>query len=579
LNRLASPSSSLRDYSQAANCPNNTDEGHAQRLLRAVKGRCHFVAEWGKFIFYDGKQWKVDIGGVQLLAETTAVTKQLCSEAAALDDDLKAERKRLIDEAKQSEGLRFKTNSTALLKAQQGIAISATTLDTHHMYLPVANGIVDLENMTLGQHDPSSLNTNCLPWLYDAASACPRWMKFLEEVLPDADTVAFVQRLVGYFLTGSTCEQVLAFCYGSGSNGKTVFVRILQDLLGPFAIQCPTGMLIEARHERPTTDQADLRGKRLGVCAETPSGMYWNEPLVKQLTGSDRMKARRLYQDFEEFEPTHKLIVCGNYKPRVRGQDLGIWRRIRLIPFERTFAEQDRDPRLMERLRAEMSGILAWAVEGCVLWQRDGLGTSAKVKGATSDYRQESDVLAQFVAECCAVGTANVVSRAALYHAFAGWMQAQGDQHYPRQKGFAELVRGHGYDECWRTINGSKARCWLGIGLLDPAGCTKESYSAKLPPDSSHEGDFVEKGVPSVVWGGQWEAIKTGEEAGAKKQGNPALQSVPDMGPPTVEEKDDQWLALAGKTERLVAFERGRVNSGELSAELGDREQEQSVAR
>jgi hypothetical protein len=157
-------------------------------------------------------------------------------------------------------------------------------------------------------------------------------------------------------------------------------------------------------------------------------------------------------------------------------------------------------------------------------------------------------------------------------------MKTQGDEHYPGTKAFADLVRGHGFNEGSRTVNGRRARCWLGIGLLDPSSYTKESDSAELPAACSHEGDFVEEGVPSVTCGGKSETMETVEE-GAKKQGNLARQSFSDMAPPTVEEKEAQWLALAGKAGRLADFERGCVNGGESRAEPGDGEVEQSIAR
>jgi putative DNA primase/helicase len=520
----------------------NTDEGHAERLANAVAGRCHFVKEWNDFVFYEGGKWQVDAGGVRLLSETKAITTQLCEEAKEAID-----RKRqgaLLDEARQSQNMRFKKGAMDLLKAQVGVAISSEALDRHEMLLPVANGVLDLESGLLLPHSPSYLNTLGLPWAYDPSCDCPRWKMFLEEVLPDADTIVFFHRLVGYILTGSTREQVLAFCYGGGANGKSVCVRILQELLGPYAIECPMAMLIASRYDRPTTDQADLRGKRLAVCTETPSGQGWNEPLVKHLTGSDKVKARKLYQDFQEFDPSHKLLVCGNYKPDVKGSDEGIWRRLLVIPFERTFPEDKRDTKLVEKLRIELPGIPVWAAEGCRLWQESGLGISAKVRGATSTYRNETDLLAPFLGARCTLDPKNVVSRGQLYGAFVDWMKLQGESSWPSTRAFIELVRSHGYEEGWGTFACKKDRAWKGIGLLSLDGHTLKCDGEESPLDPAREGEVVVGNT--FTCGDSWQAPEV--EAGKGPDlSNLAKNPISDEAPKAAGDIEKQWEALFGE--------------------------------
>jgi putative DNA primase/helicase len=475
----------------------NTDDGHAKRLLVHVKGRCHFVVEWLKFIYDTGKKWELDPAGVRILAETEAITKQLLIEAAETDD--KDVRQAKVDEAKSTESLRSKTNAVALLKAQQEIAISSRELDTHPMLLNCNGEVVDLENGKVLPYSSSLHLTKCLPWPYLKGAPRKRWLQFLAEVLPDDETVNYVQRLIAYYLTGSTVEQILVFCYGLGANGKTIFIRVLLALLGEYAIQSPMTMLLETQNERHSTELADLRGIRLTACTETPAGQAWNEPLVKQLTGSDKIRARKLYQDHEEFEPTHKIIVVGNYRPRVKGSDLGIWRRLKLIPFERTFAEGKRDPHLLEKLLAEMPGILAWAIEGCLLWQRDGLGSSQKITEATSAYRDESDILGPFLLECCVVNPDARTVRPAMYAAFAKWSEQQGYKRPPSPQAFAEMMRCRGFDDTGTMRVGGKSKpVWRGVGLLDgsaamaamPAMGISGNFSTAQP----HEGDFVENG-------------------------------------------------------------------------------------
>jgi len=220
----------------------NTDDGHAKRLLVHVKGRCHFVVEWLKFIYDTGKKWELDPAGVRILAETEAITKQLVIEAAETDD--KDVRQAKVDEAKSTESLRSKTNAVALLKAQQEIAISSRELDTHPMLLNCNGEVVDLENGKVLPYSSSLHLTKCLPWPYLKGAPRKRWLQFLAEVLPDDETVNYVQRLIAYYLTGSTVEQILVFCYGLGANGKTIFIRVLLALLGEYAIQSPMTMLL-----------------------------------------------------------------------------------------------------------------------------------------------------------------------------------------------------------------------------------------------------------------------------------------------------------------------------------------------
>jgi putative DNA primase/helicase len=369
----------------------------------------------------------------------------------------------------------------------------------HPMLLNCDNGVIDLSTGKLLPHSADLLLTKCLPWPYIANAPCTRWLQFLAEVLPDEKTVEYVQRLIGYYLTGSTVEQILIFLYGLGANGKTIFVRVLLALLGEYAIQSPMNMLLETKNERHSTELADLRGVRLAACTETPAGQAWNEPLVKQLTGSDKIRARKVYQDNEEFEPTHKIIVAGNYRPRVKGSDLGIWRRLKLIPFERIFADGKKDPHLLERLLAEMPGILAWAVEGYQLWHRDGLGSSRRVNEATSAYRDESDILGPFLVERCIVAPDAKVTRSAMYVAFTEWQKAQGYTHFPTPQAFAEWMHIRGFEDCTMRVGGAKPRSWRGVELRDGyTGYTGGTISDKLLAASSHEENFVENGVPGV---------------------------------------------------------------------------------
>jgi P4 family phage/plasmid primase-like protien len=320
-----------------------------------------------------------------------------------------------------------------------------------------------------------------LQWDYAPDAGCPEWKGFLGEVLTDPETVEYVQRLAGYCLTGDVSEHAVVFCYGRGANGKSVLLNALLTLLGDYATQAPTSMLVSSQGERHPTELITLHGRRFVVCAEVPGGKAWNEELIKSISGGDPISARGMREDFWTFQPTHKLLRSGNHKPFVRGQDEGIWRRWHLLPFERTIPVPERDRKLPERLAAEMPGILAWAVQGALTWQRDGLKPSAKVLAATSAYRTESDRLAPFIEERCTLDGHGITSRASLYRAYLTWSGEQGERHPLSTRTFSELVRGKGVAECWTRENGKRCQGWRGIEL---AGNSSNSSTPDSPLDS-----------------------------------------------------------------------------------------------
>lgn len=308
--------------------------------------------------------------------------------------------------------------------------------------------------------------THHTPIAYDEKATAPTWLRFLDEVFSgDSDLIAFLQKAVGYSLTGDVREQCLFIGHGVGSNGKSVFLNILHKLLGSLSLQAAPDLLMADKQRRHPTEQADLFGKRLVICQETEEGRRLKEVLVKQLTGGDTVRARRMHEDFWEFSPSWKIWLSTNHKPEIRGTDHAIWRRIRLIPFNVKFHDPGdgwpiKDLSMEEKLTAELPGILTWAVQGCLAWQRHGLQAPPAVKQATEGYRQEMDVLAAFLAECCVIQPHCQVSAADLYAAYTQWCERSGE--------FAEKQRKFGM--CL-TVRGfqriKKSDYWYsGIGLL-----------------------------------------------------------------------------------------------------------------
>jgi len=465
----------------AARAYGMTETGGAELLAARLAGDWHYIRERGKWINFDGKRWTFDLGEVTLMDRTKLIAREFLAEAERGMKEDDARSRQWAQFAATAQRRNSRHNFAELAKSERGIAISFDDFDRDAWALNCANGTLDLRDGLLRPHRREDRITRLLPWEYDAKAECPRWKSFLGEILPDPETVEYVQRLCGYCLTGNVSEHVVVFCYGIGANGKSVFLNSLLTLLGDYGTQAPTSMLISSPNERHPAELVTLHGRRLVVCAEVPGGKAWNEELIKSISGGDPISARGMREDFWTFQPTHKMLISGNHKPDVRGQDEGIWRRWHLLPFERTIPPGERDLKLTETLAAEMPGILAWAVRGCLDWQRDRLKPSAKVLAATADYRTESDRLAPFIQECCVLDPRAIISRAALYRAYQTWSVEQGERRPLSTKTFAELVRGKGATERWTRENGKRCLGWGGIEL---AGNSSNSNPNALPPNS-----------------------------------------------------------------------------------------------
>ena len=295
------------------------------------------------------------------------------------------------------------------------------------------NGTLDLRTGKLRPHRREDLITSRSSVAYVADAPCPRWQRFLAEVFePNPDAAVFVQRFAGYSLTSDTSAQCLLFAHGGGANGKGVFFHIIAKLLGGLATTVPFDTFVHRRNgEIPGHTLASMFGKRVVMAPEGNKGDRLAEGLIKQVTGGDAITARFMYKDPFNYQPAFKLWMSSNHEPEIRGNDDGIWRRFKLVPFEVSF-EGRRDDHLEDALDAELPGILAWAVRGCLDWQRDGgglrgLGQSASVTEATVAYRSESDTIGRFLAECCVTHVQDAKTKTtAVYDAYRSWAERTG---------------------------------------------------------------------------------------------------------------------------------------------------------
>lgn len=355
----------------------------------------------------------------------------------------------------------------SLAKSEPGIPVDPSEMDADPWLLNCSNGTIRLTTGELRPHERRDLITRLAPVDYDRQAACELWEKFLDRIQEgNYDVIHFIKRALGYALTGSTREQALFVLWGKGANGKSTALNMVKEILGTYARQTPTETLLYKPTPTLNNDIARLDGPRFVAAFESDSGRRLAESLVKQLTGGDSVAARFLYGEYFDFVPQFKLFLSTNSKPQIRGVDNGIWRRLRLIPFNVQIPEVEQDKELPDKLRLEAPGILAWLVHGCRWWFDEGLGTPPEVLTATADYRAEMDVLADFLGECCIVAPGATATAADLYCAYGTWASDQGlrEKEKLKQRTFGICLSDRGFQR--RRGTGGRFQ-WVGVGLKE----------------------------------------------------------------------------------------------------------------
>jgi len=443
----------------------HTDLGNAERFVAAHGHALRYLAAGNKWLCWDGSRWAFD-ATLEVQRRAKRVIRDLRADVAALQEGgHRDDAKDLAKHAARSESAASMRALLECARAEAGIAITPAALDVDPWKLSVANGTLDLHTGTLRPHCPADLITKLVPVAFDPAARCDRWESFVLQVMEgNEQLVNFLQRAVGYSLTGSTEEQCVFFLYGSGANGKSTFLEILRALLNDYASQADFTTFLERQSDGPRNDVARLFGARLVTSAEVGEGKRLNESLVKSLTGSDTVTARFLHQEHFEYRPSFKLWLAANHRPVIRGTDQAIWRRFRLVPFNLQLEPAQRDPHLAETLRDELPGILAWAVAGCLLWQRDGLNPPAEVVVATDAYRRESDTLGAFLEEYCELGAEFVQPASELYRAYKQWTEVAGEFQLS-QTAFGRRLEERGITAEKRGTGAARTKWRLGVRL------------------------------------------------------------------------------------------------------------------
>lgn len=458
-----------------------THLANSHRIRHYYKGRIWYALGVG-WVMWTGKFWRSDPTNEGSIATgfIDGLSRRIAAEAGeatrlAADESDTEKRKSLMERAEalikwavQSENER--TIAAGLKLTKHALLIEYNTLNSDPWLFNVQNGTIDLRTGKLRPHNPADLITFISPVAYDPAATCPTWTRFLFEVFAgDVEMVSFIQRAVGWSLTGVVKERALFFLHGNaGKNGKTTLVEAVMKLAGTcgesaygYGRKVGAETFMKSRNSEDNQRKAaTLAGPRFICTSEVDEDHRLDEQLVKDITGGDTLEGRRLYQEAFTFKPQFKPWMYGNHKPEIRGTDDAIWSRVRLVPFEVSFKGRE-DLDLADKLEAELPGILNWAIQGCLDWQRSGLQPPAKVQAATQAYRDEMDVFGPFIAERCVIHRAADVRASELWNAYKAWCEESGTKEQTQTK-FGKYLSAKGF-----VVEKSSVIKRLGIGLLD----------------------------------------------------------------------------------------------------------------
>lgn len=401
-----------------------TELGYARRLVKVYGGSIRHVPAWNRWLVWDGRRWQVDpTNSVTLRA--TLVARRQTERALALGDD----GKELLRAARRLETAHSVAGILRLAAAQEGVAVEPDDLDAHPLLLNCANGVLDLRTGALGPHDPDLLLTKITRARFKPSASGEVFERFLARIQPVQAMRDFLARQLGHALEGRVTEHLLPIWIGRGGNGKTALIEAVMHALGDYAGPADPELLTARTFAAHPTGQADLFGLRLASLAESDEGRRLAEGTVKRLTGGDRVKARRMREDFWSFEPSHSFVMLTNHRPEVAGKDEGIWRRLRIVPFDVVIPPAEQDSALGERLAAEADAVLAWLHAGYERWRTFGLDEPDQVRQATEEYRADSDALARFIEDRCFTGPHHLVRSSELYEAWRTWCGREGIEH------------------------------------------------------------------------------------------------------------------------------------------------------
>ncbi|HET6753776.1 MAG TPA: phage/plasmid primase, P4 family [Jiangellaceae bacterium] len=424
------------------------DLANGRRLADAHGDRLRYVVPWSTWLCWDGTRWAPDDTG------------QAVRYAKAVADTLPKTVGRSGTTPSRAQTAAGINAMLAMAATEPGIAVAPSALDADPHLLNTSNGTVDLHTGHLRPHDPADLITKVCGAAYHPGAEAPKFREFLRKIQPEAEMREFLGRLFGHALPGVVTEHVLVVLYGIGANGKSTLTETVSSALGDYAAPVDPAILLERFSDAHPTGLASLFGLRLAITSETDQGRRLAEATVKKLTGGDEIAARRMRENYWTFRPSHTLVMLTNHKPLIRGDDEGIWRRLRLVPFDVVVPEDERDGKLPEKLHGELDGVLAWLVDGYMQWKSRGLAEPAPVTNATATYRTESDLLGLFLAERTMPNPHAHVRSADLFAAWVEWCKRE-NVDAGTQTAFSRTLQDRGFDKEHKRVGA----LWRGIGL------------------------------------------------------------------------------------------------------------------
>ena len=431
-------------------------------FIKAYSHRVRYCISWNKFLIWNGTCWQIDTRG--RVEEMCVDFIHIMYRALRSIDDMQL---RIIFEKHlvRSESYRRIQGMVGLLKMSKDIKVEDFEMDRDNYLFNTSTQTINLKTSRIREATTKDLITKKSNFIFDKSAQCPTWNMFLQQIFnQDKDLIHFVQKAMGYSLSGDTSEQCLFILWGTGANGKSTFLNVLQQLFGDYASSTGTDTFMKKSSEH-SNDIARLKGLRLVTTNEVEQGKPLSESLVKQITGEDELTARFLYGEYFSYKPTFKIFMATNHKPRIRGADNGIWRRIKMIPFTVTIPPEQRDKKLTEKLIAENSGILNWLLAGYVMWKKEGLTMEPDaVRNANEEYRMDMDVVGTFVNECLDIDASMKwrLNNTLLYNTYMKWC-TKNNERLQSQKWLTQRMVEKGF----KRMLSNGERLWLGLILKD----------------------------------------------------------------------------------------------------------------
>ncbi|MFR5594659.1 MAG: phage/plasmid primase, P4 family [Clostridium perfringens] len=446
---------------------NWSDVGNAERLISLHGKDIKFNVNSGKWYVWNGVNWELDNSfKVENLYRTVLRRFQNAIPNINISDDEIATKKQ--QEKAKSFVLRNETDGkikSVLNQAKTFKGINFMESDKDDYLFNTPNGTINLRDLSQKKHDRKDLITQCSNYSFNRENdKCPNWIAFLNRIFcGDQELINYVQKAVGYSLTGDMSEQCLFMLWGGGANGKSTFVKALEDIMGTYAATIKGETLMEKNgQDGARGDLARLTNKRVVIASELQEGQVFNEPLLKVLSAGETLPVRFMYQEEFMLKPKFKLWIMTNKKPKVKGNDHGIWRRWRMIPFKYKFTEKEKDPNFYEeKLKPELEGILLWAITGYQMWKKEGFEAPKEVMEAVEDYKMDMDQVARFIEDCCKVGEGYECTGSAMYDEYINWCIAEGENYKMTNHKLARDLKEKGFVNK-RDMNGKK---WIGIGV------------------------------------------------------------------------------------------------------------------